>query len=91
MIYLVIFCVATLRVFARAGQQLNVVGFHWWRLPAYSYLMAAGDFVLWGSAFTLFNRHDWVGFVVAVMAYGTAGLVGAVIAMWFHRRTTKAA
>lgn len=87
-IYAVIFCVAAVRVFARAGQQLNVVHFQWLRLPLFSYLMAAGDFALWGSAFVLFAARDWVGFAVAVLVYGTAGWLGAVAAMLLHRRTT---
>lgn len=87
-IYAVIFCVAVVRVFARAGQQLNVVNFQWLRLPFFSLLMAAGDFALWGSAFTLFTARDWAGFVIAVLVYGTAGWLGAVLAMLLHRRTT---
>lgn len=89
MIYAIIFAVAVLRVFARAGQQLNVTEYRWMRVPAYSYLMAAGDFALWGSAFALFQASNWWGFALAVIVYGTAGWLGAVVAMWVHKRMTR--
>lgn len=89
MIYLLIFSVAVLRVFARAAQQLNVVNFQWMRVPVFSYLMAAGDFGLWGSAYVLFGRHDWLGFALAVVVYGTAGWFGAILAMKIHQFTTR--
>jgi hypothetical protein len=86
-IYALIFCIAVLRIYARAGQQLNVVDYQWLRVPFFSYLMAAGDFGLWGSAYSLFASRNWFGFAVAVLVYGTAGWIGAVIAMYLHKRS----
>ena len=88
-IYGAIFGIAIVRVYARAGQQLNVVQYRWLRVPLFSYLMAAGDFGLWGSAFVLFQHRDWLAFFLAVAVYGTAGWIGAALAMATHKWTTR--
>ena len=87
-VYVLIFGVSILRTFARAAQQLNVVHYRWLRVPAFSYLMGAGDFAMWGSAYVLFDHHNWPGFLLAVLIYGTAGWIGATVAMYLHQRTT---
>ncbi len=88
-IYATIFGIAVVRVYARAGQQLNVIHYQWLRLPLFSYLMAAGDFGLWGSAFVLFQQKNWPGFCIAVVVYGTAGWIGSSLAMLLHKLTAQ--
>lgn len=86
MIFLAIFFMSLLRVYARAAQQLNVVDYQWFRVPFYSYLMSATDYFQWGAAGYLIAERNWVGAGIAAVIAGTGATIGSYIAMYLHRR-----
>lgn len=67
-------------VILRALQQRNVAFDNYgWVIPT-SYAMAVVDVFLISSV----ARSNWS--IPLVLGYGTAGALGALFAMWFHKR-----
>lgn len=85
-LYALIFAVSLVRVYARAAQQLNVVQFRWKRIAPFSYLMSLADVVLWGTTAHYVVSRNWLGAGLSMFLYGTAGWIGAMLAMKFHPR-----
>lgn len=78
--YLAIFCASFIYVMLRAFQQRNVAfDQYWWVVPT-SYGMAVMDVYLIAS----FAKEGWGP--VLVFFYGSAGALGSLFAMWFHKR-----
>lgn len=88
MIYALIFCVALIRVFARALQQLSVVNYRWARVPLISYLMTFSDYFQWGVAAYFTAEHAWLTAVLVALIAGTGSWIGTYLAMWLHKETT---
>lgn len=80
MSYAAIFLASFVYVMLRAFQQRNVAfDAHWWVIPT-SYGMAVLDIYLISS----FARQGWG--LALVFVYGSAGALGSLFAMWFHKR-----
>ena len=71
-------------VFGRAIQQQNVIGGHYLAAALTPYLIAAGEVAVIG----IVAADPTVG---AVLAVGTGGAIGALSAMWLHRRIVNRA
>lgn len=72
-----------LYVILRALQQRNVAYDNYgWVIPT-SYAMAMADVFL----ITTVSKATWS--IPLVFGYGTAGALGALAAMWFHKRFVK--
>jgi len=69
-------------VFLRAIQQQNVIGGHYLAAAITSYGIAVGEVL----AIVLIVQTGWS----AIPMVGTGGAIGAVSAMWVHRRATRA-
>ena len=68
-------------VFGRAIQQQNVIGGHYVAAAVTPYLIAAGEIgVIVGVA-----ASGWY----ALPAVGTGGAIGAVAAMWTHKKIKR--
>lgn len=77
---LLISCAMFVYVILRALQQRNVAFDNYgWVVPT-SYAMAVADVFLISSV----ARANWS--IPLVFGYGTAGALGALTAMWFHKR-----
>jgi hypothetical protein len=78
-----IFGAGYLYVWLRAFQQRNVAFDNYWYIPPVSYCMAAVDM------FVIVNvsRNGMSWKYVAI--YGTSAALGAMSAMWFHKRYVK--
>lgn len=67
-----------LLVFGRAIQQQNVIHGHYLAAAVTSYVIAAGEIAVVGAVvITGWEAWPWIG---------TGGAVGAMSAMWTHRR-----
>ena len=70
-----------LLVFSRALQQQNVVGGHYWAAALTPMLIAAGEIAVVG-AIVLHGWQSWPWI-------SAGGGIGAVSAMWVHRRVVR--
>lgn len=86
-LYLVVGCIAFVRVFARSSQQLNVCYFKWWRVPFYSMGMSYPDAFLWAGA----GYAGAEAGIEGALLYGTALWIGSWFGTWagmyFFKRT----
>ena len=69
-------------VFGRAIQQQNVIGGHYIAAALTPYLIAAGEVAVIG----IVAASPSIG---AALAVGTGGAIGALSAMWLHRRVVN--
>jgi hypothetical protein len=80
MTYIVIFFATFSYVMFRAFQQRNVAfDNHKWIIPT-SYIMAMIDIYIVATV----AREGWS--IPLVLVNGTAGALGCICAMWFHKR-----
>ena len=70
-------------VMLRAFQQRNVAFDNYWWIPPTSYCMAAVDMYVIVNV----SRNGMTWMYVAV--YGTSAAMGALVAMWFHKKWVK--
>lgn len=86
MIYAAIFLVALIRVFARAYQQISVIRYKWIRIIPVSYAMSAADNFQWAATGYFAARQEWLMIVIVWLVQGTAGWMGAHLAMYVQKR-----
>jgi hypothetical protein len=81
--WLLIFAAGFIYVMLRAFQQRNVAFDNYWWVPPTSYGMAAVDMFVIVTVSK--NGMSWA----YVACYGTSAALGALFAMWFHKRWVK--
>lgn len=84
MIYLIIFLVTFVKVFARAFQQQNVIGNKKFQIIPTSYAMAVMEYITIGIGAVAFIEGDWMSIIYLSFFGGSGAWIGCFAAIWFY-------